>query len=104
MDKTLEAIIKVLLEKTKAKQVNWTKSSVESQFKLILDKAAITIDFETYSDQDGEGEYDKYEVSVYNEHGNRILNEILHIPFNKSFAIAPAFADFHKELKVNGTL
>lgn len=65
----MKDLIRVILEKTKAKKAIWGKTSRPNEFKLSLEKGAVTADC-WYDDRGAES----VEFSIYNIYGDRIEN------------------------------
>ncbi|MCJ8290466.1 MAG: hypothetical protein HRT58_12435 [Crocinitomicaceae bacterium] len=61
------SLIKALTEKTLSKNAIWSKSSQNNEFKLFLEKGAVTTAYldNTYGN-------DSVDFSIYNVHGDRI--------------------------------
>src|SRR4051812_37307669 len=77
MNDNLIELAKKLLNKTKKRQINWSKASGEEQFSLILQDGSLTI--ENFEDQDGLN----FRLVIYNDRGEEIERELVYLKKSK---------------------
>lgn len=68
MEDNIKQIIKELKDKTNSKKISWVKTSSENEYKIQLNKGAITTDY--WIDEDG----NNVAFDIYNEDGNKIVS------------------------------
>lgn len=109
------ALLERLIEKTKKKQIIWAKTSRDNEFKVFLEKGAITTD-NWYDPDIGDSAVD---LAVYNERGDQIdrvsffqaerkeYDDLvaLHSLAKKSyFKVEETFEDILKQLNTDKTI
>jgi hypothetical protein len=110
-----KALIAKLVTKTHKKQVVWTKTSRDEEFKLNLEKGAITVD----NWYDDEANVWRVDIAIYNDRGDRI-DRIAYMEAEKNdyealmvlhsaaksayFKVEDTFKDIFKELDSDKTI